>query len=48
MNLEPTEYHNQVKKPDYYWDGKKIPLEDASVNCNYTEFLEHYFDTNLF
>ncbi len=47
IDLEPTEYHNQVK-PDYYWDGKKIPLEDASVNFVIaTEFLEHYFDTNF-
>lgn len=46
IDLEPTEYHNEVK-PDYYWDGEKIPLEDASVNFVIaTEFLEHYFDTN--
>lgn len=46
IDIEPTEYHNQVK-PDYYWDGKKIPLDDASVNFLIaTEFLEHYFDTN--
>lgn len=46
IDIEPTEYHNQVK-PDYYWDGKKIPLDDASVNFVIaTEFLEHYFDTN--
>lgn len=45
IDLEPTEYHNQVK-PDYYWDAVKIPLEDSS--CDYviaTEFLEHYYDT---
>jgi SAM-dependent methyltransferase len=47
IDLEPTEYHNQVK-PDYYWDGKNIPLNDASVNFVVaTEFLEHYFDTAL-
>lgn len=46
IDIEPTEYHNQVK-PDYYWDGKIIPLDDASVNFVIaTEFLEHYFDTN--
>lgn len=46
VDLEPTEYHNAIK-PDYYWDGKKIPLDDASVNFVIaTEFLEHYFDTN--
>jgi SAM-dependent methyltransferase len=46
IDLEPTEYHHDVK-PDYYWDGKNIPLDDASVNFVIaTEFLEHYFDTN--
>ncbi|PZX92467.1 class I SAM-dependent methyltransferase [Flavobacterium aquariorum] len=46
IDLEPTEYHNDVK-PDYYWDGNKIPLDDASVNFVIaTELLEHYFDTN--
>jgi SAM-dependent methyltransferase len=45
IDLEPTEYHHDVK-PDYYWDGKNIPLDDASVNFVIaTEFLEHYFDT---
>ncbi|GGG53183.1 methyltransferase domain-containing protein [Bizionia arctica] len=46
VDLEPTEYHNSVK-PDYYWDGKTIPLGDASVDFVLaTEFLEHYFDTS--
>lgn len=46
VDLEPTEYHHHVK-PDYYWDGKKIPLDDDSVDFVIaTEFLEHYFDTN--
>lgn len=45
VDLEPTEYHNQVK-PDFYWDGRTIPMEDASVDFVIaTEFLEHYFDT---
>jgi len=45
IDLEPTEYHHDVK-PDFYWDGNKIPLEDASVDYVIaTEFLEHYFDT---
>jgi len=45
VDLEPTQYHHHVK-PDYYWDGKTIPLEDNSVNFILTtEFLEHYFDT---
>jgi SAM-dependent methyltransferase len=46
VDLEPTQYHHLVK-PDYYWDGNKIPLEDSSVDFVIaTEFLEHYFDTN--
>lgn len=46
IDLEPTKYHHDVK-PDFYWDGKKIPLHDSSVNFVIaTEFLEHYFDTN--
>lgn len=46
IDLEPTEYHNIVK-PDYYWDGKTIPLDSASVDFVLaTEFLEHYFDTS--
>lgn len=42
---EPTAYQNFIK-PDLYWDGKRIPLEDSS--CDFviaTEFFEHYFDT---
>lgn len=45
IDLEPTEYHGVVK-PDIYWDGKQIPLADASADYVIaTEFLEHYFDT---
>jgi SAM-dependent methyltransferase len=45
VDLQSSEYHNQVK-PDYYWDGKTIPLADESVDFVIaTEFLEHYFDT---
>jgi SAM-dependent methyltransferase len=47
LDLEPTEYHNSVK-PDFYWDGKTIPLPDESVDYVIaTEFLEHYFETAL-
>lgn len=45
IDLEPSEYHHDVK-PDFYWNGMEIPLEDASVDFVLaTEFLEHYFDT---
>ena len=43
---EPTSYQNLVK-PDLFWDGVTIPIEDSS--CDFvivTEFLEHYYDTN--
>lgn len=47
IDLEPTEYHHDVK-PDFYWDGTTIPLENASVDFVIaTEFLEHYFDTSV-
>lgn len=45
VDLEFSSYHNKVK-PDYFWDGSKIPLADNS--CDWiiaTEFLEHYHDT---
>lgn len=44
IDLEHTLYHNLVK-PDLFWDGYNIPLNDSS--CDYviaTEFFEHYFD----
>ena len=45
VDLEPTEYHHDVK-PDLYWNGSEIPLQDSSVDFVLaTEFLEHYFDT---
>ncbi|GIU82441.1 MAG: class I SAM-dependent methyltransferase [Acidobacteria bacterium] len=38
--------YSEFLKPDLEWDGKKIPLEDESVDCVMaTEFLEHYADT---
>lgn len=46
VDLENSIYHNSVK-PDLYWDGVKIPMDDSS--CDYviaTEFFEHYFDTS--
>lgn len=46
IDLESTEYHYDVK-PDFYWNGKNIPIDDATVDFVIaTEFLEHYFDTN--
>lgn len=45
VDLEPTKYHHDVK-PDFYWNGAEIPLENSSVDFVLaTEFLEHYFDT---
>ena len=47
IDLKPTEYHNTVE-PDLYWDGKTIPLKENSVDFVLaTEFLEHYFETEL-
>ncbi len=45
IDLEQSDYHNTIR-PDMFWDGMKIPLEDNS--CDWiiaTEFLEHYHDT---
>ncbi|MDR1091148.1 MAG: class I SAM-dependent methyltransferase [Prevotella sp.] len=45
IDIQPTEYHNQVK-PDMYWDGENIPLPDNHADWFIlTEFLEHYHDT---
>lgn len=45
IDLEPTEYHYHIK-PDFYWNGIEIPMENSSVDFVLaTEFLEHYFDT---
>lgn len=46
IDVENSIYHNSVK-PDLYWDGVNIPMEDSS--CDYviaTEFFEHYYDIN--
>ncbi len=46
IDLEHSNYHNQIK-PDLYWDGFTIPISDNSLDwVIVTEFLEHYFDTN--
>ncbi|MBB3839603.1 ubiquinone/menaquinone biosynthesis C-methylase UbiE [Runella defluvii] len=40
--------YEHISKPDLYWDGRKIPLSDNSVDWVIaTEILEHYFDTKL-
>tara|TARA_R110000868_G_scaffold173622_1_gene409830 strand:+ start:1216 stop:1770 length:555 start_codon:yes stop_codon:yes gene_type:complete len=45
VDLEQSEYHNEIR-PDLYWDGIRIPMDDESVDFVLaTEFLEHYFDT---
>ena len=45
IDLENSEYHN-TEKPDKFWDGFTIPIEDNSQDwVIVTEFLEHYFDT---
>ena len=35
--------------PDLTWDGRKIPLEDRSIDCAIaTEFLEHHSEPDVF
>ena len=42
MDLEQPTYYADVE-PDLKWDGKTIPVADASFDCVMaTEFLEHY------
>jgi SAM-dependent methyltransferase len=42
MDLEQPTYYGHIE-PDLKWNGAKIPLADASVDCAMaTEFLEHY------
>jgi ubiquinone/menaquinone biosynthesis C-methylase UbiE len=37
-----------MEKPDYYWDGKTIPLADQSFDCAMaTELLEHCADPEM-
>jgi hypothetical protein len=31
VDLEQSEYHNEVR-PDLYWDGITIPMDDESVD----------------
>jgi SAM-dependent methyltransferase len=45
---DALEYDDKVK-PDFYWDGKKLPFADNSYDCIIaTEVLEHLPNTNLF
>jgi SAM-dependent methyltransferase len=42
MDLEQPTYYANIT-PDLTWNGREIPLENASVDCVVaTEFLEHY------
>ena len=42
MDLAGSELYGHVD-PDVVWDGKRIPIPDAEVDCVIaTEFLEHY------
>lgn len=46
IDIQQSNYHNKIK-PDLFWDGETIPIEDNS--CDWiiaTEFLEHYQDTD--
>lgn len=44
MDLENSDYYNDIK-PDILWNGRKIPMEDRSVDCIMaTEVLEHCFE----
>lgn len=41
IDIENIIYQKEIK-PDFFWDGKNIPLESSSVNnCMLIEVLEH-------
>jgi SAM-dependent methyltransferase len=45
---QALEYDENIK-PDFYWDGNKLPFADDSYDCIIaTEVLEHVPNTNLF
>jgi len=44
LDIENPQYQTDTK-PDLFWDGKRIPLEDSSVDCAMaTELFEHLPD----
>lgn len=48
LDLEGNKYSKQFQ-PDLLWDGKRIPLEDGSMDTIFsTEVLEHVPTTNQF
>jgi len=49
LDIESAIAYDKEIKPDYYWDGKKMPFEDNSFEGVFaTEVLEHVPDVHLF
>lgn len=47
IDLEKSAIYGQVE-PDMTWDGTRIPLEDATIDCVMaTEFLEHHSEPGV-
>ncbi|MCU0337520.1 MAG: class I SAM-dependent methyltransferase [Sediminibacterium sp.] len=54
INYTGVDFANSISeeyamgKPDYFWDGKTIPLADATFDCAMaTELLEHCADPEM-
>lgn len=49
IDIEDALEYDKKIKPDFYWDGNKLPFDDCSYDCIIaTEVLEHVPNTNSF
>lgn len=49
LDIESAKVYDENVKPDYKWDGKKMPFEDESFDCAVaTEVMEHVPNPNTF
>lgn len=49
LDIEQAIIYDQEVKPDYYWDGKRMPFEDNVFDGVFaTEVLEHVPDIQVF
>ncbi len=49
LDIESAKVYDVNIKPDFLWDGKKMPFEDQSFDCVFaTEVLEHVPQPSIF
>ena len=49
LDIETALVYDQDIKPDFTWDGKNMPFENAKFNCAFaTEVLEHCPEPEIF